>query len=736
MAERIHHRTCNLCEAMCGMSIATDEGRITSIRPDRDDVFSRGHICPKGPAMRELQEDPDRLRRPMRRTKGGFSPIGWDEAFDEVADRISEIQARHGRSAVATYSGNPTAHNHGALLMGQAFTAAIHTRNRFDANSQDANPKLYVSHLMFGSITSLSIPDVDRTDFFLVLGGNPLASNGSIMTLGDVRGRLRNIQERGGKIVVVDPRRTETAEMADQHLAIRPGGDAALLLAMLHLMFAEGLVDRASVARFAKGTAELELLVGPFTPEAVAGPTGISAETIRALARDFAHAKTAVAYGRVGVCQNEFGAVASWLVEALNVVTKNFDRPGGAMFTRPAIDLAALARRLGVGGVNRYRSRVRNLPEVGGMLPAATMADEMETAGKGQIRGFLTLAGNPVLSVPNGERLARALEKLEFMVSIDLYANETTRHAHILLPPRFALERGHFDLLFNALAVRNVVKYSEIVIEPDPDTRDDWTILAELSARIASRKAMRGAPAALGRWTGRLASKLTGMVAKTPELALDILLRAGPYGDRFIPGGKGLTLAKVRAAKHGIDLGPLVPMGNERVITEDGLVDLAPSALTSDLPRVAAWIAKTSRPELVLIGRRHVRSNNSWMHNLHSLIKGPDRSMLLMHPDDAARRGMTSGERVRVIGRVGSVVASLAISDEVARGVVSLPHGFGHAAAKDTMRIAGTLDGPNMNAVTDDEFLEPLTGTAVLNGVEIRVEKLGAAPGDSAHGEP
>ena len=394
------------------------------------------------------------------------------------------------------------------------------------------------------------------------------------------------------------------------------------------------------------------------------------------------------------------------------------------MFTRPAIDLSGLAKRLGVGGAGRYRSRVRNLPEVGGMLPAATMAEEMETPGKGQIRGLLTLAGNPVLSVPNGERLARALDGLDFMVSIDIYANETTRHAHIILPPRFALERGHYDLIFNALAVRNVVKYSEIVIDPDPDTREDWTILAELSTRIAARKAAPGVPPALGRWAGKLCSKIGSLVANDPELALDVLIRTGPYGDRFVPGGKGLTLAKVRAAKHGIDLGPLVPMGRERVVTRDGLVDLAPAALTSDLPRVAAWLVKPSRPELVLIGRRHVRSNNSWMHNVRSLTKGPDRAMLLMNPEDAAKRGIAAGERVRVVSRVGSVEANLALSDEVRPGVVSLPHGFGHTAAKDTMRIAGALDGPSMNAITDDLFIEPLTGTAVLNGVEVRIEKL------------
>ncbi len=725
MAERHHTRTCSLCEAMCGMIVTTEDGRITRIRPDRDDPFSRGHICPKGAAMRELHEDPDRVRRPMRRTRGGsFTPIGWDEAFDEVADRIVSLQQRYGRNSVATYMGNPGAHNHGALLMGQVFRGVLHTRNRFDANSQDANPKLFASLHMFGSLTSLTIPDVDRTDFFLVLGANPLASNGSIMTLGDVRGRLHGVRARGGRLVVVDPRRTETAEIADLHLPIRPGGDAALLLAILAVLFEEGLVDRTEVRRVARGVDELATLARPFAPEAVAARVGIDAPTIRTLARDFARAKAAVAYGRIGVCLNEFGAVASWLVEALNVVTGHFDRPGGAMFTKPAVDLAGLATRLGVAGAGRYKTRVRGLPEVGGMLPASAMAEEMETEGEGQIRGFVTVAGNPVLSVPNGERIARALERLDFMVSIDPYLNETTRHAHVLLPPRSALERAHFDLLFNALAVRNVVKYSEPVVDPDPETRDDWTILRELSVRLKARKALAKAPRGAVRVAEKIAGGLLGLVGETPDLVLDLLIRTGPWGDKLVPGRDGLTLAKVRAAPHGIDLGPLVPMGRARVVTRDGLVDLAPAALTPDVARVSAWLSRESTEGLVLIGRRHVRSNNSWMHNLHSLTKGPDRSMLLMHPDDARARGLSDGERVRVSSRVGSVEAKLSLSDEVRLGVVSLPHGFGHAAAKDTLRIAGALEGPNMNAITDDRLLEPLTATAILNGVDVRVERL------------
>jgi anaerobic selenocysteine-containing dehydrogenase len=694
---------------MCGMVVTTKDGRITDVRGDKNDVFSRGHICPKGPAMREILEDPDRLKHPVRRTKSGWQRISWDEALRETAERIATIQERDGLDAVGMYSGNPNAHNHGSILMTQAINAALGTRNRFDANSQDANPKIYVAHHMFGSITSLTVPDVDRTKLFLVLGANPIASNGSIMTLGDVRGRLRGIKERGGRIVVVDPRRTETAAFAGEHVVIRPGGDAALLFAMLHVMFAEDLVDRASVRRVAHGLDDLERAARALSPERVADRTGIAPDVVRKLARDFAKAKAAVCYGRIGVCLNEFGALASWLCEAINVVSGNFDRPGGAMFTNPGIDLARLARLVGVGGTGRGKTRVRGLLEVGGMLPASAMAEEIETPGEGQIKGFVTFAGNPVLSVPNGERVARALSTLEFMVSIDFYLNETTRLAHVVLPPRFALERGHFDVLFNALAVRNVVKWSAPVVEPEEDTRDDWTILRDLSARLAARKR-------LGPKLGPRAAELAAKAARampSDERVLDLLLRVGPHR---------LSLAKVKAAPHGIDLGPLVPMGKERVVTADHMIALAPKLLLDDVPRLEAWLARAEQPELVLIGRRHLRSNNSWMHNVRSLTKGPDRAQLFMHPDDAKSRGLADGARVRVKSRVGVVDAKLELTADVGRGVVSLPHGFGHAAARDTMKIAGALEGPSMNAITDDALLEPLTSTAILNGMEVDVE--------------
>jgi anaerobic selenocysteine-containing dehydrogenase len=707
------YRTCNLCEAMCGMVVTVDGGRITDIRGDRDDVFSRGHICPKGPAMRDLLEDPDRLRHPVRRTASGWERIGWEEALTEVASRLHEVQARHGRDAAALYTGNPAAHNHGAILMVQALATVLGTKNRFDANSQDANPRLFSNLQMFGEMTALTVPDVDRTDYFLILGGNPVASGGSVMSLGDVRGRLKGIRERGGRVVLIDPRRTETAALADEHHFIRPGGDAALLLSMLQVIFTERLADEAAVSKIARGLDELRALALRFPPERVAGPIGIDASVIRSIARGFAGAKRAVAYGRVGICHSEFGSIGSFLTEALNVVTGNFDRPGGAMFPSPAIDLTKVARLLQLEHFDQHRSRVRGLPELGGMLPAAAMAEEMETPGEGQIRAFVTVAGNPVLSVPGGERLAKALSGLDFMVSIDLYLNETTRHAHIVLPPRYALENGHYDLLFHALAVRNTVKWSEPVVTPDPDTRGDWDILYELGVRLLGLR---------GGWLGEKASRLLLKLGRLgSERMIDFLLRTGPRGDHFLPWSDGLNLEKVRAAPHGIDLGPLVPMRHERVRTPHGLVELAPAMLLSDAERVDAWLSARARGELLLIGRRHLRSNNSWMHNVQSLVKGPDRATLMMHQDDARRLGLSSAAEVTLTSRRGTVTAKLAVTEDMMPGVVSLPHGFGHAAAAETMRIAGGVEGANVNAITDEERLEPLTGTAILTGVPVTV---------------
>ncbi len=719
----VHARTCHLCEAMCGLLVTVENGRIEEIRGDDADVFSRGHVCPKGPALRELHEDPDRLRHPMRRTAGGWQEVSWDAALSEAGERLFALQREHGRDSVGLYFGNPAVHGHGIALAAQGFMRALHTRNRFDANSQDANPKLFACMAMYGDQLSLTVPDVDRTDFLLILGANPAASNGSLMSLGDVRGRLTAVRERGGRVVLIDPRRTETAAWCDEHHFIRPGGDAALLLAMHHVLFDERLACEGPLVDGTRGLADLQAIAAAFPPERVAGAVGIDAATIRALTRAFARAPRAVAYGRCGTCQNEFGATASWLIEALNVVTGNFDRAGGAMFPSPAVDLARIARKLVGNSFARWRSRVRGLPEFSGALPAAAIAEEIETPGDGQIRGFVCVAGNPVLSVPNGPRLDRALGRLEFMVAIDPYINETARHAHLVLPPTSALERSHFDLVLHGLQVRNTVRYSPPVLEPPDGALSDWDILYELGMRLGGMR--------LGLPVVDRAARLLWRAGLRPsaDRVLDLLLRMGPLGDHFRPGHAGLSLARLREAPHGIDLGALAPSRAARVRTDDGKVDLAPDVLRGDVARVERWLGSRAAildGPLLLIGRRHLRSNNSWMHNCHSLVKGPDRAGLRVHPDDARRLHLSDGQRVRVRSRTGAVEAQVEPSDEVMPGVVSLPHGYGHELAAATLRIAGAVPGPNVNALTDDARLDAVTGTAALNGVPVTIEPLGS----------
>ena len=686
MGEPVSERffTCNLCEAQCGLRVGVEGSRVTGVRGDPDDVLSRGHVCPKAFALRELLDDPKRLRAPMRRTASGWERVTWDEALSDVATRLRAIRARHGKDAVALYVGNPVVHNHRASLGSQLLTTALGTKNRFDPNSQDSNPRLFACMNVYGDALSIPVPDVDRTDHLLVLGANPAASNGSQMGLGDVRTRMRGIRDRGGQVVLIDPRKTESATWATSHHFIRPGGDAALLLAMLQVIFAAGNVA-PDLRHRASGLAELRALAARFPPERVAPAVGIDAVTIRTLALDFAAAPRACAYARVGVCQNAFGPVASWLVEALNVVTGNFDREGGAMFPTPSADVAPLGRAVIGNHWGRWRSRVRALPEFLGALPSAAMAEEMETPGDGQVRALVCVAGNPVLTTPNGARLDRALAELELVVAVDYYVNETTRHATYILPPQHVFETGNFDLLLSRFTVRNVAKYSPPILATDDDTRDDWDIMSDLSARLTLPPSLHRVCRRAGR--------------DVPEWVVDLLLRMGP--------GR-LSLRALRDAPHGIDLGPLVPSRGDRVRTPDGRIRLAPPALVADVPRLDAWVDEQRRGgDLVLIGRRHLRSNNSWMNGLPSLAKGPDRTRLLVHPTDATRLGVADGDTVGVRSRTGRLSAVVRITGDVMPGVVSLPHGFGQCSA---------------NAVTDDHLIEPVVGTSILNGVPVVVE--------------
>lgn len=706
----LHHRACTLCEAICGIVVETEGDRIVSIRGDDEDPLSRGHICPKAVALKDLHSDPDRLKRPLRRVGEDWLEIPWDEAFDLTARRLRQVQAEHGRDAVAVYLGNPTVHNSGSMLFGPPFLKALGTKSRFSATSVDQLPHHVVAWWLFGHQLLLPVPDVDRTDFFLILGANPLASNGSLMTAPGMRRRLQAIQARDGRVVVVDPRRTETARRADVHLPIRPGTDALFLLALLHVVFDEGWVSPGRLAGFLDGLDALRRAAEPFSPERIAEATGLAAKDVRSAARSFGEAPSAVAYGRMGCSTQEFGTLCQWLTVALNAVTGNLDRPGGAMFPEPAVDLVS---RTGPGGLGRRKTRVRGLPGFGGELPVSALAEEMLTPGEGQLRALVTSAGNPVLSTPNGRRLEAALPELDFMVSIDFYLNETTRHAHVILPPTGPLEHDHYDLAFHNLAVRNTSRYSPPLFEPEPGARHDWQILSELTRRL--RRHGQG-------WWGRSKAELTTRAVAWlgPRRLLDWGLRSGPYK---------LTLKRLEQEPHGIDLGPLAPRLPDVLRTENRRIDLAPELLLADLKRLEDRLVDPPSDDgaFQLIGRRQVRSNNSWMHNVPRLMRGDDRCTLLIHPDDATRLGLEtngSGEppRVRVSSRTGTVEVPAEISDEIRRGVVSLPHGWGHDRSGTRLSVAEEHPGVSLNDVTDEQRVDPVCGNAAFSGVPVRLE--------------
>ncbi len=720
---RHHYRACNLCEAICGIEMVVRGDAIEAIRGDMDDPLSRGHICPKAVALQDVHADPDRLRQPMRRTPSGWERIGWKEAFDETASRIQSIQRRHGDDAIAVYLGNPSVHNYGTMLFAPPLLKALHTRNRFSATSLDQLPHQLVAALLFGHQLLLPVPDVDRTDIFVIMGGNPLVSNGSLMTVPDVRKRLEAIQQRGGKVIVIDPRRTETAELADRHLFIRPGTDALLMLAVLNVLFAENLVRPGHLTPFLDGLEVMRTLVEPFTPEQAAGPTGIDPTSIRELARSFAGAERAVWYGRVGVSTQEFGTLTQWLICAVNVVTGNLDRPGGAMFTRPALDLLAPGV-VNPGTIGRWRSRVRQLPEFAGELPTVVLAEEIMTPGKGQIRGLLTIAGNPVLSSPNGRELDKALGQLEFMAAIDIYRNETTRHANVILPSTAALEHEHYDVIFHLLAIRNTVRHSPALFKPARDTRHDWQILLELHTRLLGKGPLSRAKA----WLRRVLLRRLGA-----EGLLDLGLRSGPYGAGWKLWKRGLTLGKLKQSPHGIDLGPLQPCLPGRLLTPTKRIQLVPELLRADVERLRSRFGVSDRPEvmgnaptlqtgLLLIGRRQLRSNNSWMHNSERLVKGKDRCTLLIHPEDAARLVIADGDQVRMTSRVGSIEVVAEVSGEIMPGVVSLPHGWGHTREGIQIQTAQRHPGVSINDVTDESAVVSLCGNAAFNGTPVRVE--------------
>ncbi len=721
--KRTTFRACNLCEAICGLAIEHDDHQVYSIKGDPNDPLSRGYLCPKATALEDVYTDPDRLRRPMKRTASGrFTEISWTDAFDLIEARIGEIRHRHGDDAVATYFGNPYVHNYGVVYLQPFLSQALNTRNRYSANSVDQLPSHVTASFMYGHSFLIAVPDIEHTQYMLILGANPAASNGGLMTAPNVKARIRAIRQRGGKVVLVDPRATETSKLVDEHHFIYPSSDAFLLAAILNVIFEEALTRLDRYSGYIKNADILRRSVMGFTPELVADTTGIAADSIRRLAREVASAESAVIYGRIGVSTQQHGAICQWLIQCLNLVTGNLDRRGGLMFSTPAVPLVG---RSGTQAAHaRWHSRVRGLPESGGELPVAVMAEEMLTPGEGQVRALITYAGNPVLSTPNGLQLDKALAGLEFYVALDIYINETTRHADLILPSAVGLESDQYDLAFNAVAVRNVARFSEPVFALRKDTMYDWQILKELAIRLS--------PASSGTLGAvRRRMKQTLLKWLKPQRLLNIQLSLGPYGRWRHPYRGGLNLARLKKAVHGLDLGELQPRLPGFLRTADKKIDVAPELFVQRLLEITSEMnthlqndnsLHESDSGFMLIGRRHLRSNNSWLHNSRRLVKGPDRCTLLMHPHDASKIGLSAGQQVTVSSRVGEVIVPLEITESMMRGVVSLPHGYGHGRPHVELSVASQFAGVSINDLTDEMVVEALTGNAAFSGQRVQVK--------------
>ncbi|WP_304108170.1 molybdopterin-dependent oxidoreductase [Mycolicibacterium bacteremicum] len=706
-----HISQCTLCEAHCGIHVTVADGQVTRIAGNPDDIFSKGYICPKATAMGALHHDPDRLRTPMRRVGDSFEPVSWAEAFDEIGARLRAVRRTHGVRALGMYLGNPAAHSSGALY-GLALRIALLTPNFFSASSIDQMPHEYAAWRVFGSNALVPITDIDRTHRLVILGANPAVSNGSLSIMPGAKRRIKAVRDRGGKVVVIDPRRTETARLADQHVAVRPGGDVHLLLGMLHVLITENLCDTATIGRWATGWAQLRELVADATPEAVADTSGVSAEEIRTLAREHAAAESAAIYARIGICQQETGTLVSWLVMVINAVTGNLDRAGGTMFSTPIIDVPRLAKYIPVGH-GWWTDRSGRYKAFRAELPAVAMADEMLTDGPGKIRAMVTYAGNPVSSIPQKGRLDEAMAQLDFYVAVDMYVTETTRHADFILPPVSPLERADVGLLTTVFSVRNNIRYQHRTFEPPRGAMEDWEILSRLTFELL--------PAPLRQLSKPLRTRF--LTLTDPLRLAGAALATGPYG-RLRRGRKGVTMSALHDSPGGVDLGPLQPRLDKVIATKDRKVHLAPAEFVADAAaRLSAAVARPAEDRLQLIGRRHLRSNNSWLHNVPTMTGGNNKCTVLMHPDDAATRGISQGDLVRVTSEVGQIEIPVDISDEMRAGTVAVPHGWGHRNTG--WRHAETLPGANVNDLHDPDRVDTFTGTAAVNNTWVTVSAAG-----------
>ena len=714
---------CRICEVHCGLVVDVEgspgvgEGeRVVKVRPDRDHPVTQGYCCVKGLGLGALHHDDDRLETPLKRVDGELVPISWEQANREIGARVRALVDEHGPRAIGMYQGNPTFFSLAGTLMSAGFVEALGSPNVFASHSIDVNTKFHVATEMYGLSLVQPVPDLEHVQMLLCLGSNPLVSQMSVVQVADAAGVLRRIEERGGRVVVVDPRRTETARRVGEHVAIRPGTDAYLLAAMLHVVTREVGVDLAPARAVARGVDDFVAAGAPWTPERAERVTGVPAGTIRELATAYAAADGAALYCSTGVNMGPFGSICTWLVQGLNLLTGNLDRRGGLLVPRGAFDTLRLAGLAGLGRFDEHRTTDGRWHRVAGAFPVAALADEITTEHPDRIRALFVTSGNPVHSVPGG-RLAGALERLDLVVSVDLYRNETAAHADYVLPATDMLERSDFPASHQSLQVVPHAQWTPPVVAPLGERRTEWRIFSDLALASGGRP-WGTTPAHLLPRLNRLLARLP----RSPQVGFDQLLAV------LLRWGRRTTLGELRRRPEGVLLPPTEPGSflGHRVATPDGLVDLAPADLVADLERLAASEADLARPGVLrLVGRRDRRSHNSWMHN-NPYIEQPDGNTALLHPLDAGERGIDDGDEVEVRGAAGAVRLPVKLTTDVARGVVVVPHGWGHRASGASRARARA--GVNVNEVVPGgaAHMEPVSGQAVMLAHEVEVSPVTA----------
>ncbi|MBL4606379.1 MAG: molybdopterin-dependent oxidoreductase [Pseudomonadales bacterium] len=767
-----HLQICNLCEAMCGLKIQTRNGKVTSIKGNPDDLFSKGHMCAKALALKDIHEHKDRLRQPMRRTPQGWEPISWEAAFKEIEENLGATKKKYGNDSIALYLGNPRGHHHGSLLTSILLRKSLNSKNCFSVASSDHLPHMLAAYTLFGHMAMLPVPDIDRTDYLLCFGANPVVSNGSIMGAPYIKKRLKALQDRGGTITTIDPRKTETGEMANKHIYIYPGQDAYLLLSMIYFIFKNKWLDQGEWQSYTHGIDELRQLIQAFDIDKMAVQTGIEIGLIESLTLEFTTSKRALAYGRFGVCTQKHGAVNAWLIYVLNIITGNLDQAGGLMFPRPAVDLALLSAIINEdGGFDAFQSKQWHLPSFDSEIPVVEMADEMLGSHPGAIKAFINVSGNPVLSTPDGKKLEKALGQLDFMVSVDGFINETNRFAHIVLPPTSALERSEYNMMCNLTAVRNNARYSGPLFSPPDDAKHDWQIFLQLSGILNREYSLRS-----------ISLRLVAYLFKQlePDGVLDLMLKLGPYGTTFrrkrlpktfkedekinkipmlsrtnlankiqyklqllfkvSPLSKRidwnsensdlerkifpLTLKQLKSKPNGIDLGAMNPSLPERLFTRDKTINLIPDIYQSELKGInknfSARIALTEN-EFYLVGRRTPRSMNSWLNNIERLTKGRPANTLLMNQESAHSLNLKEGDRVRLESNQQFIVVVVELCSSIMKGVISLPHGWGRDMHAGESEVADDSSKASFNDLTSNKDFDSLSGVSVLSGFIVKV---------------